>query len=181
MNKDYAVSISKLHGDFNCCEPTASVLRIKNLHVSDYPKVLTSVDTEGFEAETGFEHSTEAYIRSCLILYDTLNYTVEEVNWRTENDICKQAVVENQMIADMDMTFCYDDVYEKPMFEYSSTHHYEFDLPDEMLLVIPVDLCDSQYEILEGAIWNEFLSHLAWRQLWTLIPVSNIREVPNVI
>jgi len=169
----------KLHGDFACETPAISVLRVTDLRVGHWPPYCKCVDNVGFKEETGYNHSAQLYIRSVINIYrNYLEYSVAEVSWLSENRACRQAVEENNLLTEFGMTFCYDGNL-SGLLEYSETHHYEFDLPDEMLLAIPVDLNASEYDCLDTANRAKFIDHLAYKQMLTTLPISNIREVPN--
>jgi hypothetical protein len=182
MNENYLTPVAikdvKLHGDFYRNEATVTVLRVKNFRVERSLPVVTCKDPDGFEEETSYKHTPELYIRSNLMLFKGFEYDVEEVDWRVENEACKRAIAENETLEERGMTFAYDRDVEN-MFEASTTHHYAFDLPEEMLLVIPVDLNESQYEGMDKTARHKLVDHLAWRQMMTTLPISNIREVEN--
>lgn len=172
------ISDVKLHGDFALSDPTISVLRVRNMKVVKYPQVVSCTDPKGFTEETGYEHTPELYIRSYLMLYAVSDYTVDEVEWVRENEACKQAIDENETLEERGMTFSYDGSFQN-MFEPDITKHYEFDIPEEMLLVIPVDLNESHFQCLSKDQRAKVIDNLAWRQMLTTLPISNIREVPN--
>ena len=182
MNENYLTPVAikdvMLHGDFGWSEPTVSVLRVKNMRVEKYPPVVTCTDPAGFKEETSYDHTPELYIRSNLMIFQGFEYDVEEVDWRVENEVCKRAIAENEKLDERGMTFAYD-CDTKDMFETDTTRHYEFDLPNEMLLVIPVDLNESQYEGMDKLVRHKLIDHLAWRQMLSTLPISNIREVEN--
>lgn len=108
----------------------------------------------------------------------SFKYDVEEVNWCRENEICQKAIEDNNALEDFEYTHAYDDFFFS-MFDTSSTHHYEFELPKEMVLAIPVDTNESHLIGLPDDITTEIMDHLAWRQMISLLPVTNIHEVPN--
>ena len=174
------VSDVKLHGDYNCLAPTASVLRVDNLFAYAYPPVIKCIDENAWQDCTGFAHTTDAYIRSWLMLYKTgLHYRTEELNWSSQNELCEQAYFDNQRRQEYHMSFEYDTL-DSTMFEVDHSKHYEFDMPEELLLMIPVDLGESQYEVLPKDVRHKFIDHLAYRYLMTTLPIHNIEEVDNI-
>lgn len=182
MNENYLTPVAikdvTWHGDFHRNEATVTVLRVKNFRVERTLPVVTCKDPAGFKEETSYDHTPELYIRSNLMIFQGFYYDVEEVDWRVENEACKRAIAENEVLEERGMTFAYDRDVEN-MFQTSTTQHYAFDLPEEMLLVIPVDLNESQYEGMDKTARHKLVDHLAWRQMLTTLPICNIREVEN--
>jgi hypothetical protein len=180
--KPVNVNSIKLHGDYTYDFPnqSATVVRVFDLTHKTHPPVVTCKDPEAWLKVTGIEHTPEAYIRSYLMLFKGgLEYDVHTLNWNSYNDLCKQAYAENQQREDLPMTYEYDTGMD--MFDISITKHYEFDLPEEMLLLLPVDLLESEYVALEHypEAYQAVISQLAWRYLITTLPITNIREVDN--
>ena len=166
------------HGDFAWSEPTITVVRVKFAKCLKQLPIAFCKDLKNFKAVSGYDFSAELYLRSHLMIFDDLSYTVEVVDWIQENEACRKAVEDNQNAQDFVMTFECDN---NGHFEYSKDKHYEFTIPDEILLVLPVDLNESQYAMLEDdeVLFNKFVEHLAWRQLLSMLPITDIREVPN--
>lgn len=176
--KPVAIKDVKLHGDFSFLEPTVTVVRVKNIKTSQQIPVVTCLNPTALEEEVGFEHTSEAYIRSRLIIFDGIVFDVEIVDWIKENDACRYAIEQNEAMNELAMSWSYDQSLSS-ILETSQTHVYSFRLPEEMLLVIPVDLNESEYMVIQDNenLWTEFIKHLAWKQLWTTLPIYDIKEV----
>lgn len=184
IREDYfrTVPVSKirLHGDYRFDMSCASAIRVTNFRTQQYPPVIKCVNDAAWFGCVGFVHSTDAYIRSWLLFNKFgLLYNCQELSWSTDNALCEQAYINNETCPEFNMSYEYDGLTPN-IFEVDNSKHYEFDLPEEMLIMIPVDLNNPEYDVMGKEAHDKFVDFLVYKYLITTLPITNIREVNNV-
>ena len=171
----------KLHGDFRYTFPnaTASAVKIINMQIGSYPPVVTCIKPDEWKEITGIEHTDETYIRSWLLLFRSgLTFDTKVLDWISDNAQCKQAYEANETYPDYIMSHDYGALPVESFIQ-SDTAHFEFDIPDEMLIMVPVNLNDAWFDMIPPEVQAELVNMMAWSYLMSTLPITNIRIVKD--
>ena len=171
----------KLHGDFRYEIPNARATAVKLTSMKHDLRipVIHCTQPELWKEHTGFEHADDIFIRSWLIIFrQGLTFDTKVLDSYKDSEECRQAHEANETYPNYTMSYEYDMISER-FFVEADNAHYEFDIPDEMLILLPFDLLDSWFALLPEAIQSELVNSMAWTYLMSTLPITNIRIVED--
>lgn len=169
------------HGGFKNEDPYATVLHVTGIRSVRVPYMDMPEDTRlSFEAEVGFYHTAETYIRSYLMLFESI-FNDENVNEITAaqhpRGYCK-AIAQHLYETEHDYSYEYHHLVDHQCRVESTNTYYEFDLPTDWYCVIPMEL-GAWYYAIDDANKQRVLGQLAHEVIYATIPISNIRIVSD--
>lgn len=177
--KSIRVSEVKHFSSFDLTNEFASVLHCRLTEpVQRVPVVdINYADLDEFIKETGCHHSPETWIRYHVMNHQDLYNEVRQVEAIKEPAVYTAAIAQHFRDFEKDFTFEYD-TKESYGFREVPGRFYEFDIPEEVFCVVPVDLNDPWFlAIRDEASLKAVMSQLAWTYLLNTLPITNIREV----
>lgn len=171
----------KLHGDFRYDIPNARATAVKltNMRHDLRIPVIHCTQPELWQEHAGFEHTEDAFIRSWLLIFrQGLTFDTKVLDSFKDSEEYIQAHEANEAYPDYFMSYDYEELSEC-FFVEADDAHYEFDIPDEMLILLPFDLLDGWFTLLPKAIQSVVVNSMAWNYLMSALPITNIRIVKD--